>query len=354
MVRTAGNNENEGIVMEENNKAEQLAGSPQPTENKENADVAELFNLIVTHAKAKDFVKAESLREKLMDIDPMALNEIITSAEIIEQEKKDGISHDHLSVWAELYQLLSTEEGNALYYAMKDASFSNDQLLFAQGDCNSNLYFVRQGQLKMLCSHNGKEILVKTLQPGDIIGVETFFSDSVCTTSVSPFSRAIVSYIEKKFLQEWKEKFPALESKLYRYCLKFEKAHEVLKKKGLDRRSQRRFRIEGKISFQILAASGAPIGNSFRGIVSDISASGLACLVKLKNKEIGQLLLGRSMELKLALVIKGIGRSIGQVGTVVAVSSPPFDDYYLHIKFHQMLDSALVREIAASHSAGAV
>ncbi len=53
------------------------------------------------------------------------------------------------------------------------------------------------------------------------------------------------------------------------------------------------------------------------------------------------------MELKLSLVVKGASRTIGQVGTVVAVSSPPFDDYYLHVKFHQMLDSALVRELAA-------
>ncbi len=124
----------------------------------------------------------------------------------------------------------------------------------------------------MLCSHSGKEILVKTLQSGDILGIETFFSDSVCTTSVSPFSRVKVNYLEKKVLQEWAEKFPALESKLYRYCLKFEKTHDVLKQKGLDRREQRRFRIEGKASLQILGVSGAPVGKPFRGNVFDISA----------------------------------------------------------------------------------
>jgi len=113
---------------------------------------------------------------------------------------------------------------------------------------------------------------------------------------------------------------------------------------------QRRFRIEGKASLQILGASGASVGKPFRGIVSDISASGLACIVKLTKKEIGQLLLGRSMELKLSLAVKGTNRAIGQVGTVVAVSAPPFDDYYLHVKFHQMLDGGLVRELATTHS----
>jgi hypothetical protein len=41
---------------------------------------------------------------------------------------------------------------------------------------------------------------------------------------------AKVNYLEKKVLQEWKEKFPALEAKLNRYCLKFEKNQDVLKK----------------------------------------------------------------------------------------------------------------------------
>ena len=205
--------------MDKNQRIEQLVDKLLAENNKETT-VADLYRMIVIHAKAKDFVKAESLREKLMDIDPMALNEIITSAEIIEQEKKEGISHNHLTVWADLYRAISNEEGNALYYAMKEASYYNDQPLFTQGDLNSNLYFIKQGHLKMLCSHNGKEVLVKTLQPGDILGIETFFSDSVCTTSVSPFSMAKVFFLEKKVLQEWRDKFPGLEAKLYSYCLK--------------------------------------------------------------------------------------------------------------------------------------
>ena len=344
--------EKEGQVAE-SKKTERTDG-PQIAENNNKNTVADLYQLIITHAKAKNFEKAEELREKLMDIDPMALNEIITSAEIIEQEKNKGLPQDHLTLWADLYQSISKEEGNALYYAMKDASYFNDQPLFTQGDRNSNLYFVKQGQLKMICNHDGREILVKTLNPGDIFGIETFFSDSICTTSVLPFSRAQVTYLEKKVLQRWADKFPALESKLNRYCLNFEKTHDVLKKKGLDRRIQRRFRVEGKVSLQLLGADGAAAGKPFRGILSDISASGLSCIVKLSKKEIGQLLLGRRMELKFSLAVKDSTRTIGQIGAVVAVSSPPFDDYYLHVKFHQTLDGALVRELAATYSAKAV
>ncbi|MBI5591581.1 MAG: cyclic nucleotide-binding domain-containing protein [Deltaproteobacteria bacterium] len=319
-------------------------------ENNKEPTVTDLYRQIVTHAKAKDFVKAESLREKLMEIDPMALNEIITSAEIIEQEKREGISQDHLTTWSDLYGDISRDEGNALYYAMKETSCYNDEPLFTQGDRNSNLYFVVQGYLKMFYRHDNKDILLKTLERGDIFGIESFFSNSVCTSSVSPFSSAKVSYLEKNVLDEWKEKFPLLESKLFKYCLKFGNTFDLLKKKSLDRRVQRRFNIEVKAMLQLLGVSGAHVGKSFSGIVSDISASGLTCIIKLTNKNFGQLLLGRGMEMVFSLPVKGVSRTVVQVGTVVAVSSPPFEDHCLHIKFDEMLDGVLIKELAESHS----
>jgi putative nucleotidyltransferase with HDIG domain len=351
-ILDAGSHPKEDKDMDNNLRLEQLVDQLL-AENRIDAAVSTLYRLIEIYAKEKNFTKAESLRERLYEIDPMALNEIIGSAEIIEQEKQKGMNKDRQEIWTDLYRTLGKEEGTCLYYSMKEASYNSDQPLFIQGEDNSNLYFLKQGQLKMLCRHNGQEVMLKELNPGDILGMETFFYESVCTTTASPFSRVKVNYLEKKVLQEWKEKFPALESKLYRYCLKFEKSRDLLKKKGFDRRAQRRFRIEGNASIQILSSSGASVGKPFRGAIYDISASGLACIIKLVKKEIAQLLLGRKMELKLIITVKGVSRTIGQIGTVVAVSSPPFDDYYLHFKFHQLLDSTLIREIAATHTKGA-
>ena len=351
-VLDAGSHQKEDKIMDTNLKLEQLVDQ-HLAENRIDAAVSTLFRLIVTYAKEKNFTKAELLREKLYEIDPMALNEIINSAEIIEQEKQKGMTQDHQEIWIDLYQMLGKEEGTCLYYSMKEASYNRDQPLFIQGEVNSNLYFVNQGQLQMLFRHNGQEVLLKQINPGDILGIETFFYDSVCTTTVSPISKVMVNFLEKRVLQEWKEKFPVLESKLQKYCLKFEKAHDLLKKKGLDGRSERRFRIEGNAILQILSSSGASVGKPFKGVIDDISASGLTCIIKLVKKEIAQLLVGRKMELKLIITVKGASRTISQIGTVVAVSSPPFDDYYLHIKFHQLLDNALVMEIADTHTASA-
>ena len=47
----------------------------------------QLFDLIVASARKKDFFNAERLRERIYEIDPMALMEIIQANDIIEEEK---------------------------------------------------------------------------------------------------------------------------------------------------------------------------------------------------------------------------------------------------------------------------
>ena len=53
-------------------------------EHKKEQAVELLFDLIAKQASSGNFAKAEALREKLFEVDSMALNEIVKSAEIIE------------------------------------------------------------------------------------------------------------------------------------------------------------------------------------------------------------------------------------------------------------------------------
>ena len=87
-VLDAGSHQKEDKIMDTNLRLEQLVDQ-HIAENKIEAAVSTLYRLIVTYAKEKNFTKAELLREKLYEIDSMALNEIISSAEIIEQEKSE-------------------------------------------------------------------------------------------------------------------------------------------------------------------------------------------------------------------------------------------------------------------------
>jgi excinuclease UvrABC helicase subunit UvrB len=56
---------------------------PQPAAEDKSQRIKRFFAEIQAAAKAKDFARAEELREKLIKIDPMALREIITASVFI-------------------------------------------------------------------------------------------------------------------------------------------------------------------------------------------------------------------------------------------------------------------------------
>ena len=87
-------------------------------QNNKEAAVKLLFDLIVEYAKEKNFARAEALWKRLLEVDPMALTEITKAGEIVEEEKFKSIDQEHLDIWLGLYSILTTEETNALYYAI--------------------------------------------------------------------------------------------------------------------------------------------------------------------------------------------------------------------------------------------
>jgi hypothetical protein len=313
-------------------------------ENNTEAAVRLLFDIIVDHAKARDFAKAKTLWEKLSEVDPMALTEITKSGEIIEEEQRGAIDRNHMDVWSELYRTLTTEETNTLYYAMTEQAYGPDQIILKQGDRDTRLYFIDSGQLKVISSQGGMEILVDTLGPGSIVGVDTFFADTVCTTSLVTLSGVRMHVVDKNVLAAWHEECPSLEPKLHQHCLKFDTVDHLLKKKGLNRRSHKRVSISGKGIFQVLDIAGDPVGRAFRGKLSDISVGGLSFFLRISKKAC-RLLLGRSLNIKFALPQGASQETIDQNGTVVAVRSHPFEDYSVHIKLDRMLSERIVAEL---------
>lgn len=313
-------------------------------QNDTGAAVKLLFDLIVNRAKAKDFAKAKALWERLSEVDPMALTEITKSGEMIEEEQRGAIDSNHLDVWSELYGTLTTEETNTLYYAMKGQAYGSDQIIIRQGDHDTRLYFIDSGQLKIISSQEGLEILVDTIGPGSIVGVDTFFSNTVCTTSLVTLSDVKLQVVDKDVLPEWDRTCPSLEPKLHHYCLKFETVDHLLKKRGLNRRTYQRVSISGEGIFQVLNIAGDPVGKAFRGRLSDISVGGLSFFLRISKKETGRLLLGRALHVRLTLPQGADQQKMDIYGRVVAVRSHPFEDYSVHIKFDEMLSARIVAE----------
>ncbi|MBW1861983.1 MAG: cyclic nucleotide-binding domain-containing protein [Deltaproteobacteria bacterium] len=257
--------------------SQQLKLVDQHVEKKDTESAVKLlFDMIVKYARQKDFEKAETLRDKLLDVGPMALTEIVKSAEIIEEMKSGAIDQDHLNTWRELFDKLTEEETNTLYFAMKSASYDADQTVFQQGKSNSRLYFIYKGQIKLVTNQDDENIIIKELGAGDIMGEDTFLSLTVCTTTAVTLSEVELFFLEKEILAKWEKDSPGIESKLSDYCSGLEKVSDILKKQGWNRRAQERVKVSCKVLMHTIDDSGSPIGQPVRGTLADISIGGLS------------------------------------------------------------------------------
>jgi CRP-like cAMP-binding protein len=298
-------------------------------ENKKDLAVDLLFELITRHAKAKNFSKAEVLREKLFEVDSMALNVIVKTGEIIEAEKIAAVDPVHRDTWARLYAELTIEESIALYYEMKSAAYEAQQIVFRQGEMNSNLYFIHSGRLNMFYHKGDQGILLKTLGPGDIAGEDTFFTQSTCTTSLMAHSRVKLNYLEKSVLQKWQSDASNLMNKLQDYCLKLEPVKDLLQKKELERRVHKRYAISGTAE------------------LSDISASGVSFIMN-TSPQSAEMLLGCQLNLKFLLPPVSGETRIDQSGSIVGVHRQLFNEYLINMRWDQLLSDDIVAKIKLS------
>lgn len=303
---------------------------------KGNKDVAkkQLFDLVVACARKKDFFNAERLRERIYEIDPMALMEIIQSGDIIEEEKSGAISKDHLEIWTKLLTVLSTEEFNSLYHEMEERSYKPEETIVAQGAKNDELFFINHGSVRASYMGGDKELFLKNMGSGEIAG-ENFFNASVWTVSLTAQQQTSISVLKREKLVRLEQRIPGIESKLIDYYNRSSDIYAAMKKKGMDRRTHERFKVEGKIQLQIVDDKDR-ILSSFRGELTDISQGGLSFFIRITKKENSRLLLGRSI--KAGIPVRG-GQDMVLRGTVIGVQA--FDlvlsDYSVHVKFKNEL-----------------
>jgi len=331
--------------MIQNNISENIASQHNIANGDTDAVVQSLFKAIVKSAREKNFKKAEQLREQMLEVDPMALDEIISSAEIIEEEKSQALDPIHMQIWSNLYDLLDTEEKNELYYALQDAVLEINQPVFLQGKLDTNLYFINQGQLKMIYQDKAGDVLLYSLGPGQLAGQENFFSNTVCTTSLVTLSNVNLKYLEKRTLLKWKNELPGLEQKLIDFCAAFPSATALLQSKKMDRRGLERIKISGKGLIKLLNRAAEPIGKTFKGHLSDISVGGLSFEIRISKEETARLLLGRKISVAFNYTKRIPNISIDQIGTIVGVYPFPFEDYSIHVKFDKMLDRSAIEAI---------
>ena len=302
-----------------------------------------LFNLIEKTAQFQKFEEAESLRMRLIDLDPLALSEIIKAAEIIEEAKSNSVDRDHILIWSDLYDLLTTEEFNAFYHALEHDNYSAETAIVTQGEPQWRLFFVNKGRVKLFFHERESETLVHIIGKGNVFGGNSFFDNSVWTLNASSMGVVELSTLSMDKVEEWGDVYPSLEKKLQEYCQRYDKVNEFFVSSGANRRQEERQSLSGSV-YMVLSGDGEDGSETqIRGECSDISSGGLSFLAKIGQKKNARLLLGRHVELFFKDADQD-EKKLSLFGTVVAVRNLNAIDMgrSVHIHFDEELEQSIL------------
>ncbi|MCF8056907.1 MAG: cyclic nucleotide-binding domain-containing protein [Desulfocapsa sp.] len=308
---------------------------------KNNKDGAKkkLLLLIEKTAELHKFSEAEALRLRLIDIDPMALTEIIKAAEFIEEAKSNSVDREHTLIWSEIYDLLSSEEASAFYHSLIHEKVEKETFIAKQGEPQRELFLVSKGRVKLYFQEGENEVLVQTSSTGQIFGGRSFFDNSVWTLNAIAMDDVELSILSRSNMEEWQEAFPALQNKLQDYCLRVDRINEFFTTSGAERRVEKRFPLSTPVKIELLDAD-EDIGDiAIWGDGNDISLGGISFLSRMVRGKDGQILLGRHVR----VFIQGDNQDTGKIsltGSIVAVHNLHFVElgHSIHIQFDTNLE----------------
>lgn len=308
-----------------------------------------IYKLALQSARNKDFINAEAYRDRLYEVDSMALTRILEVNEVIESEKRRALSPDMRRMWGPFFRGLSTEEAGSFFFALKEQQIESDKVVLRQGEPNDRLYLVHKGNLKVVYRDNEKEMLIQRLGSGDIFGQETFFSVNVCTATVKTLSPVRVSYLERTTLENLTDAMEFLESSLEKVCRSGATMFDRMQMRGIDRRSYRRINLQTKVTAQLLSSDAkAAMQRPLTAELWDISKIGLSFYFKSKNRESVRRLVGRTLGVNFSLLIGGKPKEVNVTGVVQGVDSHPMEEYSVHMRLNRNFSDRSIQLIQAT------
>ncbi|MDR3628837.1 MAG: cyclic nucleotide-binding domain-containing protein [Desulfocapsaceae bacterium] len=295
----------------------------------------------------RDFKSAELFRDKLLEINPMALSQALKISELLEKEKGSTITGHHIEIWSALYEKMTTEEFNALHFAMKRETYGPEEIIVRSGEMDPCLFFVNSGLVHLSCLCGHKETFLKRLQPGEVIGVGQFFSVSVWTVSLVSQSVANVHVLERDRFLALKKSFPHLEKKLHEFCLKYDLIPWLLQMTGSDRREFARYPLSVLIDSVLLDPYGVQEQHAVKGEMIDISRGGFSFSIGMLNEERAKVLLGRQIISEIHL---GAGNVLKCFGKIVGVRFPrdATKNCSVHVKVYSLIEQNDIMRCMAS------
>lgn len=305
----------------------------------------QLLDLIERTIQVKNIFQAEKLKDWLIEIAGSDFNSVIKAIALIEKEKSGESAAEHLDVWVKLYDALTTEEFAELFGTLIHNSYEPGEIIVSQGALQQALFFINAGRVKLYFEEDGEEVLIKTMERGQIMGTGVFFDASIWTLSVASVGYSDVSMLRLDRLPEWRVKFPELEGKLKDFCKQFEENKKILEGYTKDRRIGERHKIRGLVKKILLDSRQRRLGVLQELELIDIGRGGVAYKLRSVRKDNIRQLLGHKVQLEIP--IAGHDEEfLTKEGDIIALKAlPTVASYSVHIKFHEPMEPPLLDKV---------
>lgn len=307
----------------------------------------QLLEAISAYAGQFNFPRAQQLYDRLVMEFPTAISAIARAEAFIEQKRKTAMDPEKIRPWADLFNELSISEASIFYSFLKEFIARPNQPVFQQGSCDTRLYFIHSGQLKLKYFDYGqrKNITIKTLGRGDIAGIETFFTLTNHTTNLVAVLETKIYYLDKSDYQKILLQYPEFASKLLKFCESRQGRHNEKTPENMNRRAYQRYKTELKVIVHRLHENGQPAVECHEGKIVNISAGGLGyCVHHLKIGEAACLHNSR-ISLTATYTLYGLSHELKKTGKVTSLKFQPMEECSVHVQFDEPIAEERVIEI---------
>lgn len=302
------------------------------------------YDRALSALKEHDYVSAEHFCDRILQIGPDDMSRVDELSGMIEQAKGKETSSSNIDIWSGLKEMLSENEFELFYNSLRQQKYDTDEIIVKHGNLDPCLYFIKSGFVSLTCLCGNYESFLKRLRQGDVVGVLSFFDASAWSVTLIAQKDVHLYSLEYGRFVQLAQKYPALEKKLYEYCVARDQIPELLKMSGDERRQSPRFQVRAMIRNTLLDRFGMVGRKVFKSEIVGISTGGLRCLTRINKKGNARLLLGRMI---ISRIETGHDKHLECKGTVIGVTTQKEMDlhYALHVRFDNQLSQTSVEAV---------